>query len=167
MAEPGIFLYQDKFGKTQPRELFFNWKITGAVTVVSLPVAVASVAYVTFGAIAAQSTIDNFLGTTAEFNYLAFDATSMGTDAMGIIINMAGQAKRLDAFSIAAYSGSGFATVYQAGAWNNGITNTTLETACALGANGNIAVKVDFHQSGSFDSLTSGNIQLRVLWSAA
>jgi hypothetical protein len=164
MAEPGIFLYQDKFGKTQPRILMLNWKITDAVTVVSLPI--GPPVLVTFGAISAQSTIDNFLGTTSEFNYLAFDATSMGTDAMGVIVNMAGQAARLDGFSVRAYSGTGGATVYAAGAYNNGITNTTLETACALGANGNIAAKVAFSQSGSFDALTSGFIEMVLYWSA-
>lgn len=164
MAEPGIFLYQDKFGKTQPRVLYFNFKITGAVTVVSLPLGVPVLT--TFGAIAAQSTIDNFLGTTSEFNYLAYDATSMGADAMGVIINMAGQASRLDGFSVRTYSGTGYSTVYAAGAWNNGITNTTLETACALGANGNLALKVSFNQSGNFDALTSGFIEMAVYWSA-
>ncbi len=164
MAEPGIFLYQDKFGKTQPRELILNWKITAGVTVVGLPL--GAPVLTTFGAIAAQATIDSFLGTTSEFDYLAFDATSMGADGMGVIINMAGQAARLDGFKITAYSGTGGATLYSAGAWNNGIAATTLQTACALGANGNIALKVSFNQSGNFDALTSGFINATIYWSA-
>ncbi len=170
MSETSLFLYQDKFGRTQPRVLHLLWKITGAVTVVPVPIGVPVLT--TFGAISAQSTIDNFLGTTSEFNYLAYDATSMGTDAMGVIVNMAGQARRVDGVIARTYSGTGGATVYQAGAWANGITATTLETAAACGysssiaGSGNIAVKVNFAQTGSFDSLTSGFIQMDIYWSA-
>lgn len=164
MAEPSIFLYQDKFGKSQPRVLYFNWKITGAKTVVALPV--SAPVLTAYDAIAAQSTIDNFLGTTSEFNVLAFDATSMGTDAFAFLVPMAGQGARLDGFSVRVFSGTGSATVYSVGTWNNGLTNTTLETACALGTGGNLAVKCSFAQAGAFDSLTSGFIEAHVYWSA-
>ena len=164
MSDTSLFNYQEKFGRTQPRVLRLNWKITDAVTIVPVPLGVPVLT--TFSAISAQATIDAFLGTTSEFNYLAFDATSMGTDGFGVIVDMKGQAARVDGFKCTVYSGTDFSVPYAVGAWNAGITASTLESACAKGANGNIAVKCSFTQSGNVDSLTAGFIQMEIYWSA-
>lgn len=88
MSTP-LTYWQDKLGKTQPHILEFTWEITGAKTVTEVPRGIP-VLY-SFDALT-QAQIDAYLGSTNEFLEAAFDATSMGTDAFGGVIAMAGQA---------------------------------------------------------------------------
>lgn len=158
-----LMYWNDQFGKTQPRILRLQYNITGAVTV--SPCVANSATLVTFGAISAQATIDNFLGTTSEFDYLAFDATSMGADAMGVIVNMNGQASKVVAMVAKCFSGTGGGTlVERAVASSTALTATTLETKIAVGSSGNIALKIDWGNTPDFDALTSGLIDIAVHW---
>lgn len=159
MAE--LFYWQDRLGKTDPRCLTLVWKITAAKTVVSLPI--GPPVLVAFDAIAAQSTIDNFLGTTNEFVIADFDATAMGADAMAVIVNMLGQVSYLSHFEIKCFSGSGLATLVERAAYESALSGS-LETALELGANGNIALKVDFGNTPDFDALTDGLIVAKIYW---
>jgi hypothetical protein len=170
MADTSLFYWNPKFGKTQPRELVLIWEITGAKTVAQVPV--GTPVYTTFDAIASQSTIDDFLNTTDEFTIAQFDATAMGNDAFGCIVNMGslddtdqlGQAKQVLGFEIKCFSGSGFTTLVERASLNDGLTASTLETAIAIGEFGNIAFKVDFGNTPDFDGLTSGMIVARIYW---
>lgn len=145
MADTSLIYWQEKLGKTQPRRLRVSWSVTsGAFTecVAGNPI------LLTQSAISAQSTIDNFLGTTSEFNYLAFDATSMGTDAVGVIIDMKGQAIKVVSAALNMYSSTYLGTAAGCRALGSaGITATTLECAVACGysssitGSGNIAFK--------------------------
>lgn len=162
MADTSLFYYQEQWGKVQPRILRLQYQITGAVTV--KPCVSNSATLTTFGAIASQAVIDDFLGTTSEFNYLAFDATSMGADAMGVIVNMNGQAKTLVQMVARCYSASNTLVTRQV--LGGSLTATTLETAAALGASGNLAVKIDWGNSPDFDALTAGTIDIELHWIA-
>jgi hypothetical protein len=145
MADTSLIYWQEKLGKTQARRLRVSWSVvSGAFTecVAGNPI------LLTQGAISAQSTIDNFLGTVSEFNYLAYDATSMGTDAVGVIIDMKGQAIKVLNMSLNMYSSTYLGTAAGCRALGSaGITATTLESAVACGysstitGSGNIAVK--------------------------
>lgn len=161
MADTSLFYWNEKFGKTQLRELQLQWKITAAKTVSSLPV--GQPVLVAFDAIASQTTIDNFLGTTNEFLIADFDATAMGADAFACIINMAGQAAYVSGFEICCYSGSGNTDQVRRGAYESSLSGS-LETAIELGAEGNIAFKVDFGNTPDFDALTDGYIVAKVYW---
>lgn len=97
MASTSLFYYSPELGQTIPYELTLCYSISAAETVSPTPMNHATLT--TFGAIASQSVIDDFLGTTDEFNYLAFNAQAMGTDSMGIIVNMFGQAKSVHGFN--------------------------------------------------------------------
>lgn len=93
MTATSLTYWQEKLGKTQPRVLELAWNITGAKAVTSLPQGIP-VLY-SFDALT-QAQIDAFLTTpvvtsTNEFLEAQFDATSMGTNAFGGIIAMAGQ----------------------------------------------------------------------------
>lgn len=164
---PSLMPYQEVFVKGAPRRLRLTWHITAAVTVSPRPLALGPAVYVTFGAISSQSTIDDFLGTTNEFLIAAFDATAMGADTMGVIVNMKGQAADLISVEAACYSGSGLATLVSRHAQkSSSLTASTLATEAALGANGNIAFKVDWGNSPDFDALTSGTIIADINWIA-
>lgn len=160
MSATSLVYYNDQWGKVQPRVLRLQYTITGAVTIV--PCVSNSASLTTFGAIASQSVIDNFLGTTSEFNYLAFDATSMGADAMGVIVQMNGQAAKLVQMVARCYSASNTLVTRQVGAGS--LTATTLETACALGSSGNLALKLDWGNTPDFDGLTGGTIDIELHW---
>lgn len=165
MSGPSLMYYNESLGKTAARQLTIAWQITAAVTVASRPLGVP--ALTAFGAIASQSVIDTFLGTTSEFDYLAFDATAMGADAMGVIVNMSGQAKDLICVETSCYSNTGFADqVLRVAAKSTALTASTLITEAALGASGNIAYKVNFGNTPDFDGLTSGLIISKIFWIA-
>lgn len=173
MSSSPIFYWNEKLGKSIPHELVLTWKITGAKTVVphllSLPV------YTTFDAIASQSTIDSFLQTTNEFTIAQFDATAMGTDAFGCLVNMSGatsqqtsttfgglvgQVASASVMEASVFSGTYNATTVNANANSGSLTASTLETAFAVGAYGNLAFKM---VASGLDALTSGIIVVRLL----
>lgn len=165
MADQALFYWNEKFGKTQPRYLTFMWQITAAKTVSTIPMGIPVLT--TFDAIAAQSTIDNFLGTSSEFTIAQFDATAMGNDAFGCIINMGGatgQASYASGLEISCYSAAGLTTEVRRASLASGLTASTLETALGLGSSGNLAFKVDFGNTPDFDGLTAGLIIARVYW---
>jgi hypothetical protein len=159
MSGPSLMYYQPQLGLVNPQTLSLVWTITGAGA--STMVVPNSAVLSTYGAIASQSVIDSFLGTSGEFPVAAFDATSMGADAFGVIINMAGQARSV--VGMMAYVASGADTVFR-GAPSGTLTASTLETAVQVGADGNIALKVSFGNTPDFDGLTSGIIKIDVLW---
>lgn len=143
MAGTSLVYWNDKLAKTQGRHLQFVWNIASGTP--TLEVAGAPI-LVTQGALV-QATIDTFLGTTAEFDYLAFDATSMGTDALGVIVDMKGQAAVGVWAELRQLTSTGGVT--QAGARSTAkpLLTTSLTTEFACGAStsitgsGNLAFK--------------------------
>ena len=160
MSATSLMYYNEVFSKSVPRTLRLIHEITGAVTVAARPLAAAPGNLVVFSAMSAQTVIDNFLGTTSEFDYLAFDATSMGADAMGMVVNMKGQAADVISFESRCYSASLYTTMVSRASLKvaAGLTNTSLTTQIALGSSGNIALKIDWGNSPDFDGLTAGMI---------
>lgn len=172
-----LFYTNEKHAKTQLRELEFIFQITAAKTVVVYPRGADILPL--FDA-TTQAVIDAYLGTTNEFLLAQFDATSMGTDAFGGIINMgtmtspgtysssltaqAGQAAALVSVEVSTQSGTSFGTWFPTAAFGpTGLASTSLTTGCALGANGNIAFRAILT---GVDALTSGLIKVVVKWIA-
>jgi len=156
-----LALYNDQLDRTQPQTLKLLYKLTAAKTVIAIPAHSASL--VAFDAIASQAVIDSFLGTTNEFLLAAFDATSMGADAMAVIVNMGGQARSVLNMVARCYSASN-TLVERQDQVSTGLTASTLETKIAVGANGNIALKVDWGNSPDMDTLAAGTIEILIDW---
>jgi hypothetical protein len=157
-----IRYYSDTVESGQFVETKFLFSVaTGGVLT---PLNAAGACYTTAGAIGTQSTIDTFLGTTSEFNYLAFDATSLGTDAEGFIINMGGQVDKLVGVRIISNAGTAGVTVVENFvAASASLTNTTLSTQWAKGADGNVAGR---YVGSGFDSLNGTLLEVTLYWYA-
>lgn len=158
-----LYYKSEEVAVADVRVLTLAWKITGAKTVVPMPQ--NNAVLTTFDAIAAQSTIDNFLDTTNEFLIAAFDATAMGADTFGGIVAMQGQASKLHYLKYACYSATGGLTVVPGAVISSSaLTASTLATECALGASGNLAFKINFGNTPDFDGLTSGMIVVELAY---
>lgn len=152
--------WSDRLQSSQPIVTNLMFSITAATTVTDL---LRSPSLVTFSAIAAQSTIDNFLGTTNEFLIAQFDATSMGADAMGVIVNMGGQVAEV--YDMKAYCFSASNTIVTRQVEDVAtLTSSSLTTQIAKGANGNIGLKIDWGNTPDFDGLTAGTICIDITW---
>ncbi len=154
-------LRSDALQRSQPEILRFAWKITGAVTFAKLTEGMPTL--VTTTAIATQAVIDTFLGTTSEFDYLAFDATAMGADTIGVIVNCEGQIKKVLYFKAYYRSGTDLVDLVTRGDHASAtLTASTLATEVAAGANGNLAFKINFGNSPDFDAETTGFFEVEV-----
>jgi hypothetical protein len=162
MAGTGVFYWNDRLGKTDPRTLTLVWNITGAKTVVSAPI--GQPVLPTYDAISSQATINDFLGTVDEFTTAQFDATAMGADAFGFLVDMQGQCQSLVGMEVTCYSSTGGATAVTRYVKAGTLAASTLETAVQLGAYGNLAGKIDFGNTPDFDALTSGSIVVKLHW---
>ena len=163
--ELSLHYWNEKLSKSLPRKLELVWEITAAKTV--SPLIQGLPALTTFDAFASQAVIDAALGTSSEFLLAAFDATAMGADTFGGVVNVSGQGAKLVHMSAKCYSGTGGSTIVErAVKSSSALTASTLASECALGANGNMAFKVDFGNTPDFDALTSGLIVVKLMWVA-
>ena len=173
IAPYGLVLFNSAFSsKTNLMQL--QWSITAAKTVSPLPINSSGVLTV-FDAIAAQSTIDNFLFTTNEFLIAAFDATAMGTDTFAGIVKMnglleasaavdVGQCASVQSMIASVHSGANGATVVQSGVVGSAAMTASSNTSqIAVGANGDIAFRM---VAAGLDVLTAGLITVNIFWSS-
>ena len=155
--------WSDRLGKTLPRTLRLEFSITGAGT--SALITSGAPVLTTYAAFASQAVIDNHLETTNEFLLAAFDATAMGADAFGGIINMEGQVAKVTSMVARCYSGTAGTTLVehcvQASA---ALSASTLATEVTKGASGNIGFRVAWGNTPDFDALTSGTIVIEINW---
>ena len=120
-------------------------------------------ALITFGALT-QAQIDQFLGSASEINYLAFDGTALGTDAMGLIFNFGGQVDKLISVTYETRSSTALGTVAAVtllGSAATTLANSTLANGIMLTAAGNVAARIVL--SGQ-DSLTNYVGKLSIVW---
>lgn len=159
MSDMHLFYWQEQLYRTQPRVLRLVYKITGAKTVA--PIVSPIPALVSFDALT-QAGINSQLGTTLEFTLAQFDATSMGADMFGGVIAMKGQCEKVLSMKAECFSASNVLVTRQCQAL--GLADSTVETALALGANGNLGFKVNFGNTPDMDALTSGTIVIEINW---
>lgn len=162
MSQTSLVYSNEKHAKTQPRVLRYRYDITGAKTSTAQPV--GADAYLTYDAISAQSVIDGYLGTTNEFLVAAFDATAMGGDELGMIVNMKGQAAAVLGATLTLWAEAGTLGITLNSKYVATLTASTVENSCALGANGNIAVK--FTGVTGLDAATDGYFTIDIHWIA-
>jgi hypothetical protein len=152
--------WNERVQMSQPRKLTLLFTITGAKAVTDLG---RSPTLVSFDTAWTQAQIDAHLGTSSEFNYLAFDSTAVGADVFSGIVNMSGQCAEVYGMVARCYSASNTVVTRQCEDAAT-LTNSTLATEIAKGANGNVAFKVDFGNTPDFDGLTAGTIEIEILW---
>jgi hypothetical protein len=174
VAPYGLQLLNDSF-PSKTNKMTLQWKITAATTVSPLPIN-NSGAYAFFAA-QTQDQIDDFLKTEDEFTAAQFDSTSMGADMFGVLIKMnghsvstdsaAGQAASVEAMVATCYSSTGGSTAVTRAVYSSAtLTDSTAATEIAVGANGDIALKVSFGNTPDFDALTDGLITIDIFWTS-
>ncbi len=151
--------YSDSVQRYAPYILDLTYEITGAKAV-SQQNKTSSLS--TFDALASQAVIDSYLGTTSEFLLAQYDATSMGVDAFGLLVNYGKQCDGLLWAEATVYSGaSGQTVVPAAGIYPSAfpLSASTLAPGMAVGSQGNIGVR--FVLTG-VDAITAGLIHVRI-----
>jgi hypothetical protein len=165
--DTSLTYWQSALLKTTPRTCKLRYNITAAVTFAAQ--ATGYPALVSAGAIT-QAQLDAALhksngdASSSEFTAAQFDATSMGADAFGGVVDLYGQAQTLLNMVARCYSGTGGATLVERSVGSGTLAASTLETACAKGANGNLGFKVDFGNAPDFDALTAGQVVIDLEW---
>lgn len=171
----GLNMWNESFpGKTHKMTL--QWKITAATTVSPLPITNKAVS--AFFAAQDQDAIDNFLLTDAEFTAAQFDSTSMGADMFGVLVKMngndtendattVGQCASVEAMVATCYSSTGGSTAVTRAVYaSSTLTDSSAVTEIAVGANGDIGLKVNFGNTPDFDALTDGLITIDIFWTS-
>ncbi len=175
MSNSSIFYYNPELASAVPYDLTLCYQVSGTQAAVAVPMNHASIfsfsAYLGQGtALLGQSYINNFLGTTDEFDIADFGTTAMGTDTFAIIVNMQGQAKSVEGFNVTAMNSgvtgsAGIAATYLRSMGTPSTTDlmaNTLQNIIVVGDYGNIAIKslvtgIDATNVGAF-------IIYRALW---
>lgn len=159
-------LYTARQGKQLQHDCFIL-DITAAVTQSPLPIDDSRILTGFAAAAFTQAIIDAHLGTSSEFTAAQFDATAMGADAQGIIIDMGKQVDELVYVVGRCYSGAAGATlVERAFKPSATLTDSTLATEAAKGADGNVGIKFNWGNTPDFDALTAGQVVLDLFWRA-
>lgn len=171
----GLNMWNESFsGRTHHMTL--QWKITAATTVSPLPITNKAV-NAFFGA-QTQPNIDDFLLTDGEFTAAQFDSTSMGADMFGVLVKMngndtandslnVGQCASVEAMVATCYSSTGGSTAVTRAVYSSAtLTDSSAVTEIAVGANGDIGLKVNFGNTPDFDGLTDGLISIDIYWTS-
>lgn len=162
MSQTSLVYANEKHAKTQPRQLIFRLDVTGAKTSQFVPV--GADALVAYDAIASQDVIDDYLGTSSEFLLAAFDATAMGANCLGLLVNMKGQAAKVLGASVKFFTEAGVVAVDLNAKAVSALTASTAASECAVGADGNIGVK--FLTITGLDAATDGYLVIEIHWVA-
>lgn len=157
MSSTSLMYWSDKLGKTNGRFEKFNYVINGAQDI-ALKKPGAPILH-SFDAIT-QADIDDHLGTSSEFTAAQFDATAMGVDAIGFIINMQGQADSFLCAKVRIYGSDG-ALDTEVRCEPGALSDSTLENGALVGANGNLAIRAVVL---GIDALAAGNVEVEFEW---
>lgn len=169
MAESSLFYYGTEVAVGAVRQLTLTWTISGALTFVESPISHASI-LVYDGSNPSQADIDAFLGTSGEFDATAFDSAAIGPGAttetnMGLIVNMAGQAKSVHGFEFVSSSSQADLAHYSVGTPVSSLTvgdiTPTNKGQIQVGSQGNIALK---GKLSNFNTLNIGSLFMKIYW---
>jgi hypothetical protein len=106
-----------------------------------------------------QATVDAFLGSTNEIAATtAFGATAMGTDALGFVINMKGQASSALWMEVAAYQTTNLLYLVEGNGTSTTVLPDTLTSGFAVTSLGNIYGRI----VATNLSTQSGNIKFQL-----
>jgi hypothetical protein len=161
MSNPvSLHYWNDKIQRGEARRLQLVYSINGAKDASDLQ---GIGALVSFDAIT-QAQIDAYLGTSSEFDADAFDATAMGTDMFGGVLNCSGQVKELLYCRATVYSpAAGTTQAEQLFQDSASLTASTLQSEAAVSSAGNLGFKIE---SSGLDALTAGVIIVEFAYKA-
>lgn len=168
MSNPtSLFYWNDRLALTEPRCLVLGWDITAAKTVSQVPV--GRPVLETFDALT-QAQIDAFLTdadvtSSSEFTLAQFDATSMGVDAFGAIINMREQAAKALWIDLTCHLVTGTDGVVRNVEVATDLSDSTLanNVEFEVSSAGNMAFKATVT---GLDAATDGFIEAKLYWQA-
>ena len=161
MTNPVSLMYwNDAIQRGESRKLTLAYSIDGAEDASDLQGINALAGY---GALT-QAQIDTYLDSENEFLAAAFDATAMGLDMFGGVLNCTGQIKDLYYARAQVYSPAAGTTLdEQAFKSSAALTASTLQSEVAVSALGNLGFKFE---SAGIDALTAGIIVLEFVYKA-
>jgi hypothetical protein len=158
-----VVIRSDKVARSQPQQVTFYFKITGAKTNASLALINNPVLLGYDAADMTQAKVETFLGhTSSAANATIFDSTSLGTDGIGFVVDMQGQADLVyGAVAVISQTAGGTpansVTLIQA---TQGALSSSLSSAIAI-------YDGDFYGriiAGNLDAATAGHIELRIMF---
>ena len=153
--------WSSSLARAEPYILHVEFAITAAKTFRALS---AGYPALPFADALTQAQIDNFLGSSGEISVLKYDATAMGDDMFGCIIDMKGQCAELESVFYVCHSGTGGLTSVSGKIAAGTMADSTASTGALLSANGNPYVRIAFGNTPDFDALTSGVVTLQLTW---
>jgi len=158
-----IVLKSDKLARSQMQEVTFYLRITGAKTNANLALVNNPILVGYDAADLTQTLVENFLGhvSTAAAATI-FDTTSMGTDTLGMVVDMNGQVDilygvRALVVQTAGGTPANSSQLIQA----SQAPLTSSNTSAAVTADGDVYLRV---VAGNLDSATAGFIEIKVLF---
>lgn len=160
-----LMLKSDKLARCQMQELTFYIKITGAKTNASLSLINNPYLLGYDAADLTQTLVEGFLGHTSTAACATiFDSTSMGTDTIGGVIDMAGQVDVVYGYraNVIQTAGGTPANSYQLTQASQAAL-TSSNTSAIAAYDGDLYFRC---VAGNLDSATAGFIELRVLFKA-
>ena len=163
MTSPGLFHWQDQYlkGVAKCDTFILNIPAAGVGAITAVP---SQSALLSTTSALTQATIDAFFGSVNEILADKYDATAMGADSQGVLLNYLGQVEKLCYVEASCNSGTGDGTVVPRSAKDTGLTASTIETAATKTALGNIGLKFNWGNTPDFDALAAGTIVIKVYW---
>lgn len=158
-----IIMKSDKIARCQPQELSFYYLLTGAKTNASLALLNYPILLGYDATALTQALVEAFLGHTSSAACATiFDATSMGTDTIGGVIDMAGQVDKILGYR---------ATVTQTAGGTPANTSLLVQASQAALTSSNTSAIAAYDGdiyfravAGNLDSATAGWLTLTVLF---
>lgn len=164
-ADTPNFYRNEKHAKSQAREIVICLQVTGTKTSAFLPRGID--ALIAYDAVT-QQVIDDYLtrpfdgytsSSSTGFTASQFDATAMGANVIGGVVNMNQQAAYVSYMS--ASFATGGTTVTQIADGATGLPASTLSTAVGISPAGDIGFRAILT---GLDAATSGVVVIRIGW---
>lgn len=165
MSQVSLMYWNDKFGRNMARRDEFLWEITGAKTV--SPLVAGQPGLFSFDALT-QAQLDAEL-SASEVAVAKFDATAMGTNMFGGVVQFGGQIEKLVAVECEVINSDG-AVLCKRAIKDAGLTDSTAASEATKTSSGNLALRfllgdsVDAATAFSVDAATDGIIKISVHW---
>lgn len=156
-----VVFRSDKVARSQTQDVEFFLKITGAKTNSGLALLTMPILVGYDAAALTQVLVETFTGQTSSAACATiFDSTSLGTDTIGFVIDMAGQVDKVYAMEVAVVQSAGGTpanTLLLIEASQAALTSSN--TSAIAEYDGNLYGRV---VAGNLDSATAGYVRIRV-----
>lgn len=164
MQDSPSVLKNPDLARNQPHVLEYYLKVTGAKTNAQLAYLANPVILTGYDAATTltQAGVDAFLGIASTIPCsVCFDSTSLGTDAIGFVLNLQGQCQTVIGYELSGQLGGTNIALQLVQASQSALTSS-LSSAVAA-ADGNVYGRAVV---SGLDAATAGYLKLRVLYKA-